>query len=80
MERKFKLIPYRVYKYCPKCPGIMEYLSGAFVAAISSTTNSTWATQQYNHKCKSCGHVERYDMIYPRIDYIEDGELEQTNS
>jgi hypothetical protein len=91
MERKIKLVPYRVYKYCPKCPGTMEQCNWGIVL-VSSSTGLTWTStgpssppkevsnysitnQNFNHRCTKCGHGENYDKSYPYIDYIEDGEL-----
>ncbi len=90
MERKIKLIPYKVYKYCPKCSGTMEYCnfvtisSGTSIAGLttgstftggSSHHTATFSSQSFNHKCVKCGHGETYEKHYPYIDYIEDGEL-----
>lgn len=84
MERKIKLIPYRVYKHCPKCPGIMEASTfGVLTSSGISTLNMTITTnpsftmsgQTFNHKCNKCGHGDNYDKNYPYIDYIEDGDL-----
>lgn len=91
MERKIKLIPYRVYKYCPKCTGTMEACkfgvlttngtgSNSIVLNSIITTNppftvSSMAMSSYNHRCNKCGHGENYDKNYPYIDYIEDGNM-----
>ena len=88
MERKIQLIPYRVYKYCPKCTGTMEAcdwgriqfgpalgISGTILTTNTSCSVATTAT--FNHKCNKCGHGENYEKSYPYIDYIENGNLEQ---
>jgi len=81
MERKIKLIPHRVYKYCPKCTGTMEHCSvmtctAVNLAVVHTSTNMMFPmTELVNHRCKLCGHGENYDKQYPYIDYIEDGDL-----
>jgi hypothetical protein len=84
MERKIKLVPYRVYKHCPKCPGIMEvcnYITissgtGALSGITTGSSTYTMSTQHWNHRCNKCGHGENYDKTYPYIDYKEDGDVE----
>lgn len=86
MERSIKLIPYRVYKYCPKCTGTMEAFrfgvlttngtgSNSIVLGVGSTTTAAFTMTSYNHRCNKCGHGENYDQSYPYIDYIEDGDV-----
>lgn len=91
MERKIKLVPYKVYKYCPKCSGTMEYCNFAIISggttivpsvtdnsrtlSIISSPASNITSQSFNHKCVKCGYGETYEKHYPYIDYIEDGEL-----
>lgn len=85
MVRKIKLVPYRVYQHCPKCPGTMEFCNHFALSASGSicgtviTTNPpayTVSTQHWNHRCNKCGHGENYDKTYPYIDYKEDGDVE----
>lgn len=82
MERKIKLIPYRVYKYCSKCTGTMEqcdwsrFSSSSCTATLLTATNTTFQlSEHFNHRCNKCGHGENYEKQYPYIDYIEDGDL-----
>lgn len=87
MERKIKLVPYRVHKYCPKCTGTMEAMKFGVITTngtgnynislgVGSTISAfTMTSETFNHMCNKCGHGENYDKTYPYIDYIEDGDV-----
>lgn len=77
MEREIPLKAVRVYKYCPKCPGTMNYIGSGGMISITQGSNLTTlngTTTTFNHKCDKCSHYDSYTDHYPYIKYIETSE------
>jgi hypothetical protein len=60
-EKKREVKTYEIQKFCPSCnDGVMRFTGEGMSNGLGTF---------YGHKCKLCGHIEKYKKHYPTIEY-----------
>lgn len=70
IEKKFKLIPYKVHMFCD-CGG--KFIEDPLISKGAEIFFGFPTIQRkYKHICDKCGKVELFDDQYPKIIYEQD--------
>ena len=66
MEFNRPLKMFMTHMQCPLCDGEMLYKE-------TNEILTAWPPQ-FLHRCSKCGHTEKYDNIYPYVNYSEEND------